>query len=157
MSTVKSLLRTGLLASLMLLPLQVLAHTGLKTSSPADGATVQMAPENIELVFTADVRLIKMEITSNGQAVKTDFKPSATSAANFVVATPGLTDGSYTVNWAVIGADGHTVTNSFGFTVDASAAHGAHGAHGESHEHAEGHEHSAAHAENHGHEEAHSH
>jgi methionine-rich copper-binding protein CopC len=39
----------------------------------------------------------------------------------FSVATPSLTAGSYTVNWAVIGADGHTVTNSFSFSVDPAA------------------------------------
>ena len=149
MNTVNSVFRKGLLAGLLLLPLQVFAHTGLKTSTPADGAVVQTAPASIELVFTADVRLIKLEVTSEGQAVKTDFKPAATPAATFTVATPGLGDGNYTVNWAVIGADGHNVTNSFGFAVNAHAAHmdgGSHSGHSDGHEHAESHAHSDGHA-----------
>ena len=33
----------------------------------------------------------------------------------------GMLAGNYTVNWAAIGADGHTVSNSFSFTVDPAA------------------------------------
>lgn len=122
MNIAKLLLRASLLTSLLMLPLQVLAHTGLKTSAPADGAALQAAPASIELEFTAAVRLIKLELSSAGNALETGFKPTAESVAKYSVSTPGLAAGTYTVDWAVIGADGHTVTNSFSFSVAPSVA-----------------------------------
>jgi len=122
MNFAKLFLRASLLASLLALPLQVLAHTGLKTSAPADGAVLQAAPASIDLEFTAAVRLIKLEVSSGGNALETAFKPAAELTAKYSIPTPGLAAGAYTVDWAVIGADGHTVTNSFSFSVAPSVA-----------------------------------
>jgi len=122
MKTMQNLVCKALLAAVLLFPMQLLAHTGLKTSNPADGSTLQAAPASIELVYTADVRLIRVEITSNGEKVATGFQPSTETAASYTVATPGLGDGSYTVNWAVIGGDGHTVSDSFSFSISSSVA-----------------------------------
>ncbi len=122
MTIVKLIFRTVVLASLLILPLQAFAHTGLKTSVPADGATVQAMQSGIDLEFTAAVRLIKLELTSAGKVISTSFKPSAETLTNYSLTDLNLDAGSYTVNWAVIGGDGHTVTNSFSFTVAASVA-----------------------------------
>ncbi|GAB5500679.1 MAG: hypothetical protein PsegKO_29900 [Pseudohongiellaceae bacterium] len=120
---IASLFKKGLIATvLILLPLLALAHTGLKSSSPADGAMLNAAPASVDLQFNAAVRLIRIEITSNGKTVDTGFKPASEAMASYSIATPGLMDGNYTVDWAAISADGHTVTNSFSFTVDSSVA-----------------------------------
>lgn len=120
---IASFVRKGLLATaFMLLPVLALAHTGLKSSSPADGAMLHAAPASIDLQFNAAVRLIRVEVTSNGKSLDTGFKPATESVAGYSVATPGLVDGNYTVNLVAIGADGHTVTSSFSFTVDSSVA-----------------------------------
>ena len=95
----------------------VSAHTALKESIPAADATVAAAPSKINLVFNGPVRLVKVELMASGQAVPTGFKPSAEAVASFEIATPDVKTGSYTVNWAAIGADGHTVSNSFSFEV----------------------------------------
>ena len=97
------------------------AHTGLKESTPAADTTVHAVPSKIDLVFNGPVRLVKLEVTSAGQAVDTEFKPSAEPTATFSIPAAGLVAGSYTVDWAVIGEDGHTVSNSFSFIVDPSA------------------------------------
>ena len=76
MKTMQNLVCKALLAAVLLFPMQLLAHTGLKTSNPADGSTLQAAPASIELVYTADVRLIRVEITSNGEKVATGSFPS---------------------------------------------------------------------------------
>lgn len=94
------------------------AHTGLKESMPADGATVKTAPSEITLTFSGDVKLIKLELMGVGHEMPTSFEPSATAQASYTVATPGMHPGKFTVNWAAIGADGHTLTNSFEFEVD---------------------------------------
>lgn len=117
MNIAKIFLRASLLASLLMLPLQVLAHTGLKTSAPADGAALQTAPASIDLEFTAAVRLIKLEVSTGGKALEIAFKPAAESVAKYSIPTPGLSAGTYTVDWAVLGTDGHAVTNSFSFSV----------------------------------------
>lgn len=107
---------------LLLATSSAFAHTGLKESTPAADATVQAAPSKIDLVFNAPVRLVKLEVAGSGPAVKTEFKPSAEPVAAYSIPAAGLVAGSYTVNWAAIGADGHTVSNSFSFVVDPSSA-----------------------------------
>lgn len=125
------------------------AHTGLKESVPADQAVVNTAPAAIQLVFTAAVSLVRVELLHAGEhAMDIGFKPVATPTTEFSIPLPPLAPAAYTVNWSVIGADGHTVSNSFAFTVDPTAmahAHGADHAHGTEHQHDPAH-----HAEVHG-------
>jgi methionine-rich copper-binding protein CopC len=97
------------------------AHTALKEAAPADGATVKAAPAHIDLVFNGPVRLIKLELMGVGHEMPTNFEANAEAMANYRLETPGMHPGAFTVNWAVIGADGHTVTNSYTFTVDPDA------------------------------------
>lgn len=97
------------------------AHTGLKESTPAADATIKEPPAQINLVFTAPVRLIRLEVLAGGQAVPTKFAPSSEAVASYVIDTPAMMPGNFTVNWAAIGADGHTVSNTFSFVVDPSA------------------------------------
>lgn len=103
----------------------VQAHTALKESTPANEATVATAPQDITLVFNGPVRLVKLELMVMGQKMNTSFKPASEAIATYVVETPGMHAGEFTVNWAAIGADGHTVSNSFSFTVDPAATNSA--------------------------------
>ncbi|MEX2468310.1 MAG: copper resistance CopC family protein [Pseudohongiellaceae bacterium] len=119
-----NLKKMGLVALLSLLPLFAHAHTGLKESTPAADATVNAAPETIELVFTASVRLVRLQVKKDGQELVTDFRPGSAAAASYSIKAEGMQAGKYTVDWAVIGADGHTVANAFSFVVDPTAAAG---------------------------------
>ena len=110
------------LCTLLALPLLVQAHTALKESTPGDGVTLSTIPSNLDLVFNADVRLIKLELMGVGHEMATNFEPSSEVASSYKIETPGMHPGEFTVNWAAIGADGHTVTNSFSFVVDPTAA-----------------------------------
>ena len=96
------------------------AHTGLAETTPADGAKIKDAPSEIHLVFSGDVKLIKLELMGVGHEMPTSFEPNSEAVAEFVVATPGMHPGKFTVNWAAIGADGHALTDSFSFEVDPS-------------------------------------
>ncbi|MEQ8953142.1 MAG: copper resistance protein CopC, partial [Gammaproteobacteria bacterium] len=78
-------------------------------------------PSHIDLVFNGPVRLIKFELMGTGHEMPTKFAANTEAAAEFHIETPGMHPGEFTVNWAVIGADGHTITNSFGFVVDPAA------------------------------------
>lgn len=146
-ATIKLLLCASLT---VLLQLSAYAHTGLKESTPAAAATVKMSPEHLLLVFTEPVKLLKLELMGVGHEMPTGFEANSEAMVSYRIETPGMHPGEFTVNWAVIGADGHAVSNSFSFTVDPNATdvvadHG-HGA-------AEGHGHDAG-AQAHGHDAA---
>ncbi|MBL4821876.1 MAG: copper resistance protein CopC [Gammaproteobacteria bacterium] len=120
-------------------------HTALVTSNPADGAVINKSPEQLQMIFTADVALVKLSVTdSEGKALMLDFTPSSESKDEYLMAMPQLANGHYKVDWAVIGADGHTVANSFSFAMDSTAA----GHHGEDH-HGEDHHGEEHHGEEH--------
>ena len=97
------------------------AHTGLKQSTPAADAVVAVAPAKIDLVFTEPVKLVRLQIMASDHEMPSNFTPNATAQAEFSFETPGMHPGKFTVNWAVIGADGHAVNNSYSFTVDPAA------------------------------------
>jgi len=94
------------------------AHTGLIETTPENGAIIKSAPTEINLTFSADVRLIKLELMGAGHEMPTSFEPNANAQASYTFGTPGMHPGKFTVNWAAIGADGHTLTDSFEFEVD---------------------------------------
>ena len=98
------------------------AHTALKQATPAADAVVAVAPAKIELVFTESVKLVKLQIMASDHEMPSNFAPNATAQAAFAFETPGMHPGTFTVNWSVIGADGHPVNNSYKFTVDPTAA-----------------------------------
>tara|TARA_R110002072_G_scaffold142853_1_gene288497 strand:- start:69067 stop:69501 length:435 start_codon:yes stop_codon:yes gene_type:complete len=101
------------------------AHTALTASVPANGSTVSSA-EKLTLNFGGPVRLLRLTLV-HGASHQMDigFEAVATQQTEFSYELPALMNGAHTVNWTIIGADGHTISESFGFTVDpaASAAH----------------------------------
>ena len=121
MNLLKIMIKT-FLCMLLALPALVQAHTALKESTPGDGVTISTIPSNLDLVFNAEVRLIKLELMGVGHEMATNFEPSSEVASIYKIQTPGMHPGEFTVNWAAIGSDGHTVTNSFSFVVDPTAA-----------------------------------
>ena len=106
------------------------AHTDMRSSTPADGSVINKAPEQIQLTFTASVSLVRLNLTDgSGKELELDFKPSTEPMTEYLMAMPLMQTGTYKVDWAVIGEDGHTVSNTFSFEIDPSApeSHG-HGA-----------------------------
>lgn len=100
-----------------------MAHTGLSTSVPGDGATVNLVPETLDLTFSEEVNLLKVTLSnSEDSAIAIDFTPSATAATHFAIAMPALEEGGYTVSWTILGSDSHRVEGEFSFTYDAGAA-----------------------------------
>ena len=133
--TLPRILASALCAGLvMLLPFAAQAHTALEESTPGDGAIITAAPGHLDLVFNGPVKLIKLEVMGVGHEMPTKFEPQADAMANYRIETPGMHPGQFTVNWAVIGADGHTVTNTFSFNVDPNAEdHADHADHADHH------------------------
>ena len=117
-----SLLKVCCLSLAVLLQIGANAHTGLRESIPADGATIKAAPSEIHLVFSGPVKLIKLELMGVGHEMPTAFEPNAEPQSDFVIATPGMHPGKFTANWAVMGSDGHPMSGSFSFEVDPTIA-----------------------------------
>lgn len=105
----------------LLFSASIFAHTALKVSMPGDGSIIRQAPVHINLEFNGPVNLVKLELMGVGHEMPTNFQSNSEAKTAFMIETPGMHPGEFTVNWAVIGEDGHTVTNSYSFKVDPNA------------------------------------
>tara|TARA_B110000858_G_scaffold198514_1_gene266007 strand:+ start:21750 stop:22103 length:354 start_codon:yes stop_codon:yes gene_type:complete len=97
------------------------AHTALTKATPGNGTIIKQAPAHINLTFNGPIKLVKLELMGVGHEMPTNFESNSEAKTSFEIETPGMHPGEFTVNWAVIGEDGHTVTDSYNFTVDPSA------------------------------------
>lgn len=95
------------------------AHTKLQTSSPEPNATVVEEIKEVVLEFNTEVEplssfKIKME---DGTELKVGNKEIKDHR---IVGTfdEGIPNGVYTVEWKIVGKDGHPIKGDFSFTVD---------------------------------------
>lgn len=96
------------------------AHASLISSSPADGAVVEDAPDSVELTFSEAV-------ASPAYVVVTDPHGRTVSVGEPQVADASVSqptgqaddEGEYVVEYRVVSADGHPVSGSVSFTVGA--------------------------------------
>jgi methionine-rich copper-binding protein CopC len=117
--------RVGLLAVVVLVALAgwvlaatpASAHNVLRSTSPADGSSVERVPA--EVVLTFDEPALAM---GTGLVVTGPAGPVQSGSARLVDNTvaqsirPDAPAGTYTVQWRVTSADGHPVSGTFGFT-----------------------------------------
>lgn len=109
-----------------------LAHTELKASVPANAATVDQAPENVELTFSAPVRLTALSIQKDGEQKQSIGPLPAANNATFTVALPDtIGDGHYVVSWRALSEDTHVMSGEFMFAVGAAGSHSEHQNHAE--------------------------
>ena len=100
----------------------VLAHSVLSSSLPGDNALVA-APEKLELTFNEAVRVLRLTLVHGAaHQIEFGFAPSTEPTQTLSYDLPMMMMDAHTVNWTVIGSDGHTVNGSFGFTVSADGA-----------------------------------
>lgn len=105
------------LGLLLLVPTFAFGHGALLETVPAAESTVA-APDSIVLRFNEDVRLVKFTVFSeSGEELETAFKMPASTYPQYDISVPNISAGAITVNWGVIGQDGHTMTDSFSFKV----------------------------------------
>jgi methionine-rich copper-binding protein CopC len=98
-------------------------HTRLLSSSPAKDTVLTVSPTAIELTFSEKVELSVSRIQLLGAdkqatALAALTRDAKNSAATLVgrIKTP-LPAGTYTVNWTAASADGHTIKNTYTFSV----------------------------------------
>ncbi|MDQ2639375.1 MAG: copper resistance protein CopC [Pseudomonadota bacterium] len=117
------LMTTILLAAVFSSP--ALAHTKLKASIPSEGSTVETAPLAFTLTFSEPARLTALSVQKEGGAEQKITGLPASVSAEAKVPAPKLENGRYTLNYRLVGADGHLINGKVSFTVGGKAAPGA--------------------------------
>ncbi|MET0233799.1 MAG: copper resistance CopC family protein [Kibdelosporangium sp.] len=99
-----------------------LAHTALKSSNPAKGASLPAAPPEITLTFSEPVRVEAGAITVAGPGgAQWTVGPAAVSGAVVTApVTPAGPAGQYTINYRVISEDGDPVRGTVAFALTAA-------------------------------------
>lgn len=120
----KATTRVGLLALalLALRPDAAQAHLGLRSSTPANGDTVRTRITELRLAYTEDLALdvvrLRLRDATGREILLGGLRHVQGSLREFAVhAGPELWDGAYTLEWRVVGSDGHPVTGEIRFVV----------------------------------------
>ncbi|MFJ9466246.1 copper resistance CopC/CopD family protein [Streptomyces caniferus] len=101
------------------------AHAALTGSTPAQGAVVDHAPEQVTLTFSEGVAMGDDSIrVLDPQGKRVDRGKLRNLCSDSIVKygaglPPGLRDGTYTVSWQAVSADSHPVAGAFTFSVGA--------------------------------------
>ena len=98
------------------------AHSELVSITPPDGATLEAAPTEIVLTFSANVigDFTQIEVHDTAGAVTV---PAAVSTDNTVTQPlpAALVNGTYTVVYKIVSADSHPISGQSTFTINAPA------------------------------------
>ena len=114
MKVLKTLMATALLT----LSASVLAHTGIKSTYPANEQMLEAAPKQLTINFGAPVRLMKVILMDGDHKdLEIGFKPSAVANNSFKIAVHEIKVGEYMVSWVSMGKDGHKMKGDFSFMV----------------------------------------
>ena len=96
----------------------VSAHTGLTTSSPADGEVVVEDIHEVVLEFNSKIEstsTVKVFNDKNEEIIISTIQVNDHMMIGAFMSP--LDKGTYTVNWKIIGADGHPIQGSYSFVV----------------------------------------
>jgi copper resistance protein C len=98
------------------------AHTSLKSSNPAKGASLAAAPTEIVLTFSEPVQVETGAVTVAGPGgAQWTVGPAAIAGPVVTMpVTPTGPAGQYTINYRVISADGDGVRGTVAFTLTAA-------------------------------------
>lgn len=110
-----------ILVFLLLLPGAALAHSRLEQSAPAADSVLDNSPSAIEMTFNTKIEKLSSFklLDENGEQIETERTEVDNDTLSGKVKEP-LGNGTYTVDWTIIGADGHTINGSYAFTVNAA-------------------------------------
>ncbi len=118
---VSSLLLAALAILVPTAPAQ--AHDRLVSSDPESGVTLDEAPEEIGLTFSASVQDIGGSVDlvdGDGEAVEVG-SPQTEGATVTTTVEDELPAGDYEVRWRVVSSDGHPISGVVDFTVEEGA------------------------------------
>ncbi|WP_106975211.1 copper resistance CopC/CopD family protein [Streptomyces katrae] len=99
-----------------------LAHAGLSGSDPAEGAVLNTAPKQVTLTFTESVGFpdgsLRVLSPASDRVNPRPARHAEGRENTAQVELPGnLAQGTYTVAWRVVSADGHPISGAFTFSI----------------------------------------
>jgi methionine-rich copper-binding protein CopC len=99
------------------------AHDSLTGASPADGATVTTAPEQVVLTFSAQVKDLGLTVlVTSPDGRRVGEGPARVEGRDVVAPLVALTEpGRYTVAYRVVSSDGHPIQGRTAFVLDVPA------------------------------------
>ncbi|WP_018757941.1 copper resistance CopC family protein [Paenibacillus terrigena] len=102
----------------LILPTTIFAHTGLKDSSPSSKEVITTELKEITLNFKTTIGELSSFDILDASKQKVDSLKVTVQDKSMVGTLPeALPNGEYTVNWKILGEDGHVVKHSYSFTV----------------------------------------
>jgi copper transport protein len=104
----------------IIFPVSTSAHGTLTQVDPQPGSQLAQSPVSIKLAFNEAIspELYYIQVwNSQGTQVTTESAKLASNSSELELALPSLPIGTYTVQYHVISADGHPVTDSYPFEV----------------------------------------
>jgi len=102
----------------LIFPTTIFAHTGLKDSSPSNKEVVTTELKEITLNFKTTIgELSSFDILDASNKKVENLKVTVNDKSMTGTLPEALPNGEYTVNWKILGEDGHVVKKSYSFTV----------------------------------------
>jgi methionine-rich copper-binding protein CopC len=96
-----------------------LAHSKKETTTPADGAVLEAAPEVISMTFDSPMRVTMIRVTdANGSEIDLTRSDDMAPVTEFKALPAALKPGTYTVEWRGLSGDGHPMEGSFSFRIE---------------------------------------
>ena len=117
MSFKKTLATTAIFGTLFMSATFAQAHSALESASPAEGATINDAPDELELNFTSPIFLTYVSLTPQEGDSITLKVPDRQLKADYVLPLPELDPDHYTVEWRSMSNDGHGMRDTFEFNL----------------------------------------
>ncbi len=115
-----------LVAAILLVPVNANAHAGLVSANPEANSSVTVMPTEIALTFTEDlmvigdkkVNSISLNLLDGAEIALTDLKVDG-SVLSATVPAGEYDSGVYEVFYSIVSADGHKVSDSYSFSLNA--------------------------------------
>ncbi|KKB34712.1 copper resistance CopC family protein [Bacillus thermotolerans] len=96
----------------------VFAHTGLKDASPSEGETVTEELQEITMEFNTAIENGSLFTLLDENGIEVAFEDIRLDKNKLIGTTSEpLIEGRYTVNWSIVGEDGHLIKGEYAFTV----------------------------------------
>lgn len=108
-----------LMLLILAVPLSAQAHTGLSSSSPAEEEKVSEPLEEITLNFETQIEAgSTMVLEGAGQTFTFDKIIVSGDTLQGLLSEKELPNGAYSIQWTIIGADGHPIKGEVRFEVE---------------------------------------
>jgi methionine-rich copper-binding protein CopC len=116
------------LTTVLAFPSNAFAHAGVVATSPSADQVVTVMPSEISVTFSEELLVVSdkeintLAVTAPDGSLVEDLKSRVEGSA-LIATVPALENeypsGIYTVDYRVVSADGHEVTDSFTFSLNA--------------------------------------